>query len=519
MQQQVSDRIAAELRQRGETLAAEEIAREHLKLMQAGPAAVRLVRAMLARDGRFAEVTPGRWGLARALPALDPPVALWTCEEPEGTRATPWLWRAWTGVWGEPQPPRSHQGAQRSVDLEAMLAQVAAGPIATARPGLLRRWLGAQERIHACPELDPLVIDLSAWERLLRAEAVAPADDPGRARSVHARPRQPAGRHAETDPGAEAPGPGALADLSQLMDEVAETARRRGLRTWDEVALVPAAAAAGAVAAGGGGAGGVAAGWDASWAIKPEQVAALPEEPGIYRFRDANGRLLYVGKAKNLRRRVESYFRPITSDSSRRAAFLAELHRLETETTGTELEALLREAEEIRTGRPAWNVQMNVECDEGGFSLSDQDLVLLLPRADGVLSLVALGGARVALARLDAAGDLDAMREALRSFYVEGSAAGGLTEVTGPERAIARRWLRWSRQGCATLRLADFATFAGLTAAIAGALRAQGEARDPAGEGRASGVPQGTFVVREQADPSWPARSPAGALDGPDLDT
>ncbi len=487
MQPEISDRIAAAIRERGEPLSAEEIAREYLKLMQVGPAAGKLVRAMLARDGRFEEATPGRWGLARSGPALAPPVVLWVCEVPAGTQATPWLWRVWSSVWGTEEPARAHQGPRRTEDLEEILAQISANPVAATKPGLLRRWLGTQERLHACPEFDPVIIDLAAWERLLPREAERSEAAGDRARSVHPRARRGGRPRPAADPDDGPTAGDATATLAALLEEVAAAARARGLRTWRDVALVPEVAREA----------GHEVVWGADWAFTPEEVAALPEEPGIYRFLDREGRLLYVGKAKNLRSRVGSYFRPVATGSSRRATFLSELHRLETESTGTELEALLLEAEQIREGKPSWNVQVNVSVEEVGFALSEQDLVLLLPRPDGALSLLALGGARVARARIDGACDLDALREALREYYVEGTAAGGLEEIGSPERALVRRWLRWAPEGHVVLRLSDFATFAGLAEAIETVLRGETNAAHPEGASSA-GAARGTgLVVRE----------------------
>ena len=52
--------------------------------------------------------------------------------------------------------------------------------------------------------------------------------------------------------------------------------------------------------------------------ITAEQLASLPESPGVYRFFDRNDALIYVGKAANLRRRVTSYFTQSTSKQPRR---------------------------------------------------------------------------------------------------------------------------------------------------------------------------------------------------------
>ena len=93
--------------------------------------------------------------------------------------------------------------------------------------------------------------------------------------------------------------------------------------------------------------------------ITADQLAAIPESPGVYRFFDRDDELLYVGKASNLKRRVSSYF------SGRRTArhgerFLDRIHRLEYDPLPSELEALLREAKEIRGKKPRGNVQLEV---------------------------------------------------------------------------------------------------------------------------------------------------------------
>jgi len=86
-----------------------------------------------------------------------------------------------------------------------------------------------------------------------------------------------------------------------------------------------------------------------------QQVAALPDQPGVYLFKDAAGRLLYIGKALSLRKRVASYVRPIGL-SPRLAQLMKRAVLLETRLTTSEAEALLLEAQLIKEHRPRYNV-------------------------------------------------------------------------------------------------------------------------------------------------------------------
>jgi DNA polymerase-3 subunit epsilon len=85
------------------------------------------------------------------------------------------------------------------------------------------------------------------------------------------------------------------------------------------------------------------------------QVLRLPRAPGIYRFTDEAGRLLYVGKARNLRQRVGSYL--VNASTQRRTVLdlIRHVRDVAVEATGSELEASLREAEEIRRCQPPYN--------------------------------------------------------------------------------------------------------------------------------------------------------------------
>ncbi len=80
-----------------------------------------------------------------------------------------------------------------------------------------------------------------------------------------------------------------------------------------------------------------------------------PTAPGVYRMIDAQGDVLYVGKAKNIRKRVTAYARP-TGHDSRISRMIAATATLEFVTTKTETEALLLEANLIKRLRPRFNV-------------------------------------------------------------------------------------------------------------------------------------------------------------------
>jgi excinuclease ABC subunit C len=90
-----------------------------------------------------------------------------------------------------------------------------------------------------------------------------------------------------------------------------------------------------------------------------EQLKSLPTKPGVYLFRDANGQVLYVGKAKSLRPRVRSYFqarqvgdRPATTQLQER------VHDVEVIVTQSEVEALHLEQNLVKRHRPPFNVRL-----------------------------------------------------------------------------------------------------------------------------------------------------------------
>ncbi len=85
-------------------------------------------------------------------------------------------------------------------------------------------------------------------------------------------------------------------------------------------------------------------------------LASFPDSPGVYLFKDASGKILYVGKARRLRRRIASYFRPEEQLPSKTTAMLRRAESLDFLSTGTEKEALLLEAGLIKKHKPRYNI-------------------------------------------------------------------------------------------------------------------------------------------------------------------
>jgi excinuclease ABC subunit C len=85
------------------------------------------------------------------------------------------------------------------------------------------------------------------------------------------------------------------------------------------------------------------------------QFKTLPSDPGVYQYFDKNNTLIYVGKAKNLKRRVTSYFTK-AHDNAKTRILVKKIHRMEHIVVPTEVDALLLENNLIKKYRPRYNI-------------------------------------------------------------------------------------------------------------------------------------------------------------------
>lgn len=89
-----------------------------------------------------------------------------------------------------------------------------------------------------------------------------------------------------------------------------------------------------------------------------EKLQILPDKPGVYLMKDAQGRIIYVGKAVNLKNRVRSYFQSSRNHSPKVQALVARIADLEYIVTASEIEALIFECNLIKKHHPKYNISL-----------------------------------------------------------------------------------------------------------------------------------------------------------------
>lgn len=105
--------------------------------------------------------------------------------------------------------------------------------------------------------------------------------------------------------------------------------------------------------------------------LKPEHtlratLSKLPDKPGIYKYFDSEGVILYIGKAKNLKKRVSSYFNKQQFENRKTAVLVSKIARLDFTVVQSEIDALLLENSLIKEFKPRYNINLK---DDKSFPL------------------------------------------------------------------------------------------------------------------------------------------------------
>ena len=107
--------------------------------------------------------------------------------------------------------------------------------------------------------------------------------------------------------------------------------------------------------------------------ISSERIKEIPTGPGCYIYFDGNGVEIYVGKAKNLRKRVSSYFQSSRGHPNRTLRLVHEAVEVKTIDTDSEVEALLLENRLIKDLQPRFNVNLKDDKDYPLLAISREE--------------------------------------------------------------------------------------------------------------------------------------------------
>ena len=126
-------------------------------------------------------------------------------------------------------------------------------------------------------------------------------------------------------------------------------------------------------------------------------LRTLPESPGVYVMKNRAADILYVGKSRNLKRRIKSYFTAVALRDAKVRRIHEQLHTFEFIATANEVDALLLEMRMIRDFRPPINLQEEVHEQPEAYG-KKRNCLLLIPDPDGVMAdlYFLLGGSFVA---------------------------------------------------------------------------------------------------------------------------
>lgn len=138
-----------------------------------------------------------------------------------------------------------------------------------------------------------------------------------------------------------------------------------------------------------------------------KKAAGLLEQPGVYKMLDKNSRIIYVGKAINLKRRVSSYFQRLNSHTPKTAALVSNIDDFDVMLANNELEALLLENNLIKQYKPKYNILLK---DDKGYpfikvTLNERYPKVLIARkriSDGARYFGPFIGSHSAYAAIDA---------------------------------------------------------------------------------------------------------------------
>jgi hypothetical protein len=171
-------------------------------------------------------------------------------------------------------------------------------------------------------------------------------------------------------------------------------------------------------------------------------ISSLPTTPGVYGFQNRSGQYIYIGKAKNLRRRVCGYFRETDESPEKLRQLHTDAYSLTTVGCGSELESLILEYRLIRKHLPYLNSKQGIH-DRKGSLLPVDDCIILLPHTEQecVMSFWFRKKQKIQMKKLNVILEHNTkLIEELEHFFFSEKATASDQDI--PEHEIAFRWIQ-----------------------------------------------------------------------------
>jgi hypothetical protein len=200
--------------------------------------------------------------------------------------------------------------------------------------------------------------------------------------------------------------------------------------------------------------------------ISAKMIAELPPKAGVYGFTDKSGAYIYIGKAVNLRRRIENYFRFNSESPEKLGKLRAAAHGLTIHRCGSELEALIYEYRLIKKHKPPLNSQKDISERKGSYKALP-DTVIILPHAQEgfAVSVWIRKDQKIKLRNFELTfSEEDAIINELQEYFYAGTLPASSDDF--PELEIVTRWLKRNRDSVPIINVGNMAGAAEIAEAM-----------------------------------------------------
>jgi len=200
--------------------------------------------------------------------------------------------------------------------------------------------------------------------------------------------------------------------------------------------------------------------------ITAKMIEDLPAKAGVYGFTDRSGAYIYIGKAVNLKRRIENYFRFNSESPDKLGRLRKEAHGLTIHRCGSELEALIYEYRLIKKHKPPLNSQSAISERKGTYKALPDSVIVLPHVQDGFCVSVWIRKDQKVKIRAYEANfeEEEALVKELQEYFYAGILPASSEDF--PELEIVTRWVKRYRDDISAINVGNMADTSGIVEAM-----------------------------------------------------